>query len=211
LTNENFIDENREKLQDITCSICLNIINQPISQCQNCEELFCENCIDKYIQTNDNCPHCRNKPFQKQILGRKFKNLLNHLKFRCPLQCGELFGFADSESHKDSCEKLKDVYQCTLCEKKMEFQEDLKIKHKTQCEQLKISCFYCKRIISISYYKNHLKTCDEWMDFCQKCNLMVCRKYQDAHTNFFCPHIQNLSLLIKKIENSQNDLKNTLK
>jgi len=206
LTNDSFlddsIDERQEKLQDITCSICLNVLNQPITQCSNCEELFCKFCIDKHIQNRNNCPKCRDLPFKKQKLGRKLKDFLNYLKFSCPLKCGETFGLADSENHKDSCEKLKDIYQCNLCKKKFDFNPDLKLLHIYQCEKLIIACIYCNEVMSVLAYKNHLKMCDEWMEYCEDCNLMVCRKYEEAHKSLFCHRIRQLSLSIEKLERS---------
>jgi len=176
-------------------------VNHPITQCANCEELFCETCINQHLQIKSDCPKCKVAPFIKQNLGRLSKNLLNNYRLKCPIECGLEFGFIDFENHKNSCEKLKESYQCSICDKKLEYQQDLKKAHQNQCEKLKKSCNDCKEVLSIFDYENHLKTCDEWKDYCEKCNLLVCRKYQDAHLGLFCSQIQKLSLLIKKLEN----------
>jgi len=178
----------------------MNALNQPISQCEKCDELFCKNCIDKNIKINNNCPKCRLKPFINKKIGRKLITFMNNYVFNCPLKCGSIFGLADLEIHKDSCKQLE-VYQCSLCkEKLLENQQNLKLNHQNKCEKLKISCAYCKMNLSIFDYKNHLQICEESLNYCKNCNLMVCKKYQEAHSRMFCPHIQKLSLLIKNIE-----------
>jgi len=196
ITNEN-INESEEKLNEITCSICLNIVNYPITQCGNCEEMFCEICIDKLIK-ND-CPNCKHE-FHKQNLGRKLKIWLNFKKVNCPLDCGLVSGLMDFENHNNYCEKLKDCYQCSLCLNKIDFQEELKQAHGIECEKLKISCYHCKTELSVFDYEDHMKICNDLKNYCEKCNFMVCRKYQEAHSGLFCDHIRNLSLSIKNLE-----------
>ena len=52
--------------ESLTCSICYEIVEHPI-ECNNCHNLFCQNCIKDYLDTKDKyrrlyyCPLCRNK------------------------------------------------------------------------------------------------------------------------------------------------------
>jgi len=201
ITKENFINHiDQNQLDMIECSICLNIMNHPITLCANCDELFCEICISQHLKIKNDCPKCKVAPFIKQNLGRSLKNILNTFQLNCPIECGLKFGFIEIENHKNSCEKLKENYQCSLCDKKLEYQQNLENAHQNECEKLKKSCNHCKEVISVFVYDDHLKTCDQWRDYCENCNLMVCRKYQDAHSSLFCTQIQKLSLLIKKLE-----------
>lgn len=156
-------------------------------------------CIDKLILNKNNCPKCGNEPFVKQKIGRKFKTFLNWFKLNCPFHCGQTIGLIDFENHKNCCENLNDIYRCSLCNKKLEYHQDLELLHKNQCEKLKKSCAHCKKNLSAFEYEEHLKKCNEWMDYCQNCNLMVCKKFQEAHNQLFCPHIQKLTLSIKKL------------
>ena len=48
------------KLNDDTCSICLDTIKNPMKL--NCPHVFCKDCISKsIIKTSINCPCCRNQ------------------------------------------------------------------------------------------------------------------------------------------------------
>jgi len=199
LKSEHFIEAAKEKLEELTCSMCLNIVSQPISQCKKCEKLFCEVCINKHILIKNNCPNCRNEPFIKEKLGRFAKSLLNHYSFICPMSCGEKFNFFDADKHKNSCQ-LRYNYKCSLCEKNLDYHTNLIDKHKIECENINIPCSFCKKIISKFDYEKHLIYCEESLDYCRECNLIFCRKYQEAHNNFFCQKFTNLSHLINKLE-----------
>ena len=51
---DQFIDLTSSELDELTCSICLNIVDKPYAL--NCEHLFCSSCID---QLNSRlCPLC---------------------------------------------------------------------------------------------------------------------------------------------------------
>jgi len=201
LSKENFIQKGVENIDHITCSICMNVVNHPISKCRDCEDLFCGDCIEKYLKTKNNCPKCRQKPFENQNLGPKFRILLNNFIFNCPMECGGTFGLSDIENHKHYCEKLEDIFQCSLCDEKIENHPNMKQIHKKQCEKMKNSCPYCKNVIFVDEFENHLKYCLEWFDYCQDCKLMVSRKFKDGHETLFCSYIKNISHLLKKIEN----------
>ena len=38
-----------EELQDVTCIICVDIIQNP-KQCDKCANVFCEECIDDWLK-----------------------------------------------------------------------------------------------------------------------------------------------------------------
>lgn len=160
LTNVDFIQDPKLNLEDISCLICLNVITPPFAQCRNCEDLFCEKCIDEHILKKNDCPKCRDKPFMNQKLGRSLKYLLNLYTFICPMNCGKTFGLSDSDNHKNSCELIRDVYKCSLCNAKyFEYQNDLKEFHQDKCEKLKKTCIYCAKNINVYDHENHLIPC----------------------------------------------------
>lgn len=179
----------------------MNIVRHPIIQCEKCEKIFCEICIDDHILNKNDCPCCRKEPFDKQKIGILCRNFMNSFKINCPFKCENTFGMIDFEKHKESCEKLKDIYRCSICDNQLEYQEDLKRLHTHQCEQLKKSCEFCQKQLLVFEYENHLKNCENFMKYCEECNLMVCNKYQEAHANLFCSHIKKLSFSIEKLEN----------
>ena len=75
---ENLIDlENKE---DLICPICFFILNNPKS-CSDKKNshTFCEKCIDKYLEENNNCPTCK-LDFENKI-NKKLYNTLNKQNF----------------------------------------------------------------------------------------------------------------------------------
>ena len=88
----------------ITCSICLDIIKDPI-QCDKCQHCFCSNCAKQL----KNCPfRCQNNKFVPSIIC---KNLLAKLIIRC--KCGKEIGYDFIKKHKNeecSCIDFKEKY-----------------------------------------------------------------------------------------------------
>jgi len=200
MLKENFINLDEEKLDLITCGFCGNIVNHPICQCGYCGKLFCEKCLNKQNQEKSSCNKCNTIQFIKNDISPELEEFIRDLNFTCPLKCGETFDFIEFKLHKDLCKNLKDIYQCSLCEKIFEYHDDLKKSHANHCEKLQNCCIYCNKEIPFFDFEYHLKTCEELIEYCGKCNLMICRKYQDAHKNLFCSTIEKLSLSINKLE-----------
>merc|ERR1711953_272711 len=50
-------------VEDLTCSICLDIFTPPILMTDHCGHNFCHACISNFIadQENWNCPECRSE------------------------------------------------------------------------------------------------------------------------------------------------------
>ena len=44
-------------LNVIKCKICNELLND-IEECENCNSLFCKNCVDKEKNKNNICPIC---------------------------------------------------------------------------------------------------------------------------------------------------------
>ena len=58
---ENRLKEIEESFQNILtqdCSICCDTLSRPVLE-RNCQNVFCGECILKWIQTKNNCPMCR--------------------------------------------------------------------------------------------------------------------------------------------------------
>lgn len=133
-----------------------------------------------------------------------------NLNFKCPINCGETFDFIEFKLHQNLCKNLKDIYRCTLCDQKFEIEKSqdnfnqLNITHRKLCEKLNKFCIYCNKKFSFLDYENHLKTCED-VFYLEKYDLMVCKKYPEAHENI-CMSIKKLCLSIKKIyERSQEN------
>ena len=73
---------NREDNEDYLCSICLDVLKDPISCSSNkISHSFCKKCIDNYLKNNKKCPICK-LPFQYQIKNEIIDEL-NGLTFKC--------------------------------------------------------------------------------------------------------------------------------
>ena len=103
IKTDNLIDQ--ENVEDFICPICLYILNNPIS-CSNKKNShsFCENCIDKYLEENDNCPTCKLK-FRYKI-KEELNNTLNKLNFICEYKkegCNKIIPYSDYLTHINNC------------------------------------------------------------------------------------------------------------
>jgi hypothetical protein len=82
------------------CSMCLNIVKRPTS-CKECDALFCSRCIEK--NPLDQCSLCNTAGIKKRIgkrLNRQVKNILDDLKFSCPI-CKKTFKYENFKRHKE--------------------------------------------------------------------------------------------------------------
>lgn len=74
-------------LNVIKCKICNELLND-IEECENCNSLFCKNCVEKEKNKNNICPICLSNPFKtnsnelisKLILNKEIKMFCNHCK-----------------------------------------------------------------------------------------------------------------------------------
>ena len=104
-----FLDENDiinkndfEKIEDkAICSICNGIIFEPV-ECINCNNCFCNSCIEKWNKQNKTCPFkCTNFKFRK---CEKMNNLLSILIFKCKNGCNEKIPYLELNEHcKKNC------------------------------------------------------------------------------------------------------------
>ena len=181
-----------DDINEFVCTFCTYIVEKPI-QCQTCEKIYCNDCIDKYNQQKKNeCPQCTDTPFKKGKISGILGNMLGKLELKCPLDCGEIIRYSNIESHKASCIKIKVIHKCNLCNTELENQENLKEFHKLTCKMLKSSCVYCGDDILKFNYEAHLEKCPKKSIYCNECKLNIPSYFQEAHKNFFCLEIKKL-------------------
>ena len=83
----------------VICTICSNILINPV-MCMNCQNVYCQKCIDGWSKKDNKCPNrCENPNYKKSI---EKNNILSKLKFKCQ-KCGEEIFYDNVKSHKDSC------------------------------------------------------------------------------------------------------------
>lgn len=101
----------------ITCSICYDLLENPI-QCNSCNNLFCETCINEYINTKDKyrriyyCPLCRNKKnnfCENSKINEIIEDIKKSTKRKCP-KCKSIIDQNIFKAHINGC-----WHKCKLC------------------------------------------------------------------------------------------------
>jgi E3 ubiquitin-protein ligase NRDP1 len=82
--------------KDFECPICLQIVFAP-EQCQECEKLFCQACINQW--NSEKCPACKQEFVKMTKIPRMTTQTLQKLAFKCQ-ECSEVFDYATSIEHK---------------------------------------------------------------------------------------------------------------
>ena len=101
-------DEIYQTLENsVTCSICSDILIEP-KMCMNCQNVYCEQCINNWTQKSITCPNrCQNTKYSKSL---GISELLSKLKFICS-KCSDVINYDDMKKHRfiDCKNKIKIV------------------------------------------------------------------------------------------------------
>jgi len=153
------INEYNSIKDEITCEICQGILLNP-KQCESCESIFCEKCINNWLSKNNSCPKRCNKFVIKEC-PKLMKKILEKLIIECPL-CKNEFNYESFVyKHFDKCAEEKKIVKCPLC-------PDCQIKYKAlkdynnkliqeKIELLKELEIYKKKIGDLENNKINLK------------------------------------------------------
>ena len=164
---ENII--NKTNTDDLICSICFNILNNPIScsDKKNCHS-FCKECIDIFLKENNKCPICK-LTFEYKI-NNNLINELNNLSFKCPFKkegCNEILFYSEYLNHYYNCKynniqfeckvkkydyKSKDFKECGYLGNKKEIEKHFKL-----CGLTEYKCIICKEKILKINFEEHVK------------------------------------------------------
>ena len=83
----------------VICPICHDIIINPV-MCMNCQNSYCQKCIDNWSKRDNRCPnHCENPNYKKSI---EKNTILSKLKFKCNKCDGQIF-YNDVRKHSENC------------------------------------------------------------------------------------------------------------
>jgi hypothetical protein len=154
------IDKNNNNVDpyDFQCCVCLNLVLAPKS-CSKCEKLFCSDCLEKCLQYDLKCVHCREKFLIKNLTRIELK-ILNKFQINCPIPyCHEKFYYEQFQNHLMNCKNFP----------------------------IQIKCLYCQNIINdfLSHvnFNKHLLTCLYNILNCENsgCNELFLRKSKSAH------------------------------
>ena len=164
---ENII--NKKNTEDLICSICYNILKNPIS-CSDKKNShsFCKECIDIFLKENIKCPLC--KLIFEYKNNNNLKNELNELSFNCQFKkegCNEILFYSDYLDHINNCKynnikcecnvkkydnKSKKFKECGYLGNKKEVEKHFKL-----CGLTEYKCLICKEKILKINLEEHVK------------------------------------------------------
>ena len=170
--NPDNVIKGKNKINDLICPICYNILKNPIS-CNSTKKShsFCEECINKSIEINDKCPMCKQE-FEFGI-NKKVEKLLQKLKFKCIYAeegCPKILDYSIYFKHIDKCGFRGILYECQIDKyyyaekkfKKCKYIGTLKKlnKHFIKCAFSEYKCVFCnKNIIQANIRKHYESEC----------------------------------------------------
>ena len=149
-------------LPKLTCSICRNGANDPVTLCP-ATHILCRQCaINVTI-----CPLCRHIPqtldsshqqLQKNELIQGFEIALEHIPWICPFGCQQLIDHHSLKEHAEHCLP----YECNscLCEKFAD-QASLDKHISTFCPEIEVTCEPCQRTMKRKALSEHKMQCPE--------------------------------------------------
>ena len=107
------INEYNSIKDEIICEICQGILLNP-KQCESCESIFCEKCINNWLSKNNSCPKRCNKFVIKEC-PKLMKKILDKLIIECP-SCKNEFNYESFVyKHFDKCTEETKMVKCPLC------------------------------------------------------------------------------------------------
>ena len=96
---------------DVKCSICLDILIDPVHDCDN-EDAFCRKCYNQLSESETNCPVCRASLHRSLQPCIKLNQKINKLKAKCKT-CNWQGEYYDISCHiKKGCSWSCDNEQC---------------------------------------------------------------------------------------------------
>jgi protein-L-isoaspartate(D-aspartate) O-methyltransferase len=181
--NSNFIDpcnisnEFQAIVHDITCQICLNIVQPPPISCASCFKMFCKTCIDNWVRISKRCPNNHNYVEFKNILAI---NMLSKFSFACSIKdCGKQILYEDYFEHLNKCDYGS--YQCSAC--KLIATKLNIINHVNICDQIEENCKFCLGKFKRAIINSHIIICDERLIECEDCKKIFKFKELENHNS----------------------------
>lgn len=161
---EDFLSESRLRVSDFICSLCHGVLFQPVADF--CGHLFCQDCLETYLSTNQTCPITHNP-----------------LNIDQPIEVPSIRKFIDKMSIK--CKNSNEG-----CNWKGELR-NLQYHIDTICKKQKVKCqnSQCKLMIKREDLKEHLKKCGFKEEQCPDCGIMLLREQIEYHKRK-CPKLK---------------------
>ena len=196
-------------IQELTCPICLSILNDPILTLPN-EHIFCSKCFESYLIKNNLikvpiCPICKTQ-IESTMKPKFINNILSTIKMKCcsktpDKQCNFIGNSLEYYSHIKNCDIFKESIKNKLEEivKKMKDILDKEINPHLKAEHLKIYEEYVddwKWLVDVNKdWKWWWWSDNEWWGnkSCLECNILW-HKYEDEIQVYESQRVSLLSI-----------------
>ena len=165
---ENVVEKDID-ISNLICPICYYILKDPrFCSSNNNSHSFCKECIDKYLETKNNCPLCKNI-FENKIKD-EIENKLHKLEFKCLFfkeGCTKVVNYLEYSNHILGCKYNNLLYNCqidTYNYLNKEFEkcnykgnkDEIK-DHFKKCALIKYNCLFCNENILKINLKEHVE------------------------------------------------------
>lgn len=166
----------------ITCPICFNILFEPV-ECKGCSMTMCKKCITKWLETNNStCPNkCKN--FIETSIDRLAAKMLSKVKLMCYNNnefCSQIVSYEKFLEHYYSC--IFNLVVCKHCNKEVYLRNFPK--HLEECEERKLPCDLCGKLIKKSELTLHNSDFHAEKDVeCIHCKTKIKETLMDSHLN----------------------------
>jgi len=158
-----------EKLsEELICSICLDIVNNPIT-CGKCSSPFGLKCIEDWFTRDKRCP--KQCEFERSEFSLLLKRLVNKFEFYCFYKtngCNKIIEYENFNKHVNSCEFAN--YKCTIPGCNEIGPKNYIIEHLTlkKCEHELETCNNCKLVMKRKDFHHHKENLKYCLDECQR-------------------------------------------
>jgi len=158
-------------LSNLECPIDNMITLNPFI-CSKCETVFCNECIQQWKNSSNECPTCRSKLLVNVLLEKHILNTqISKIKIRCPNSsygCKDYVKVSNLKINNEYC-RFNQI-RCDKCSSM--FQTGLQINHlASECEFFKLTCMFCLREFSLQTIIDHISLCfkENERNLCKNC------------------------------------------
>lgn len=155
---ERIVNDEQNLAKEFFCDICQGLLWKA-KACSSCQHLFCQKCIQIWLQFNPtSCPF-RCSPYEEKRPAPYIHSLLSRLTIRCrnhSFGCQEILPYDSLEQHETvECEYLSQ--RCDICGTYV-LLNHLE-EHRVSCLPATVPCFVCKYLIDRPLLPEHLAEC----------------------------------------------------
>eukprot|EP00996_Jenningsia_fusiforme_P002158 NODE_2998_length_1070_cov_30.190010_g2750_i0.p1 GENE.NODE_2998_length_1070_cov_30.190010_g2750_i0~~NODE_2998_length_1070_cov_30.190010_g2750_i0.p1 ORF type:complete len:285 (+),score=29.12 NODE_2998_length_1070_cov_30.190010_g2750_i0:74-928(+) len=163
----------------LLCSLCGDLPRHP--RMGDCEHVFCDVCLEKWLTKATRCPACSHPitPQQVSETGLVLHGLYENVELYCLYKnrgCPEQTKFADYSAHLENCDWAPQRCFHAECE--------------AECDRRDLL--------------HHMEICDHKVIPCTRCEGNVKQRDWDSHNGHTCPEIELPCELCKEIIRGKN-------